>query len=37
MDIQTERGTAMGWFMSGTLIGPALGIISPYHRLQALF
>ncbi|CAI6330121.1 unnamed protein product [Periconia digitata] len=21
----TERGTALGWFMSGTLIGPALG------------
>ncbi|KAK6607862.1 hypothetical protein H4I96_04097 [Botrytis cinerea] len=21
----TERGTAMGWFLSGTLIGPALG------------
>ena len=22
---QTERATAYGWFMSGTLIGPALG------------
>lgn len=21
----TERATAMGWFMSGTLVGPALG------------
>jgi MFS family permease len=22
---QTERGTALGWFLSGTLIGPAFG------------
>jgi MFS family permease len=25
MPPQTERATALGWFMSGTLIGPALG------------
>lgn len=23
--LQTQRGTAMGWFLSGTLVGPALG------------
>jgi hypothetical protein len=26
---QTERSTALGWFLSGTLIGPALGEYLP--------
>lgn len=27
-----ERGTAYGWFMSGTLIGPAMGMSSQIHH-----
>ncbi|TGO57483.1 hypothetical protein BCON_0065g00430 [Botryotinia convoluta] len=38
----TERGTAMGWFLSGTLIGPALGpfiggIIVTYQSWRVIF
>ncbi|KAI6782045.1 transporter-like protein [Emericellopsis cladophorae] len=38
----TERGTAMGWFMSGTLIGPAFGpflggIIVTYSSWRSIF
>ncbi|KAH7326289.1 major facilitator superfamily domain-containing protein [Stachybotrys elegans] len=38
----TERGTAIGWFMSGTLIGPALGpflggIIVTYSSWRSIF
>ncbi|KAI5465271.1 major facilitator superfamily domain-containing protein [Mariannaea sp. PMI_226] len=38
----TERGTAMGWFMSGTLIGPAFGpfiggIIVTYSSWRTIF
>ncbi|OCL06679.1 MFS general substrate transporter [Glonium stellatum] len=38
----TERGTAMGWFLSGTLIGPALGpfvggIIVTFRSWRAIF
>lgn len=38
----TERGTAVGWFMSGTLIGPAFGpflggIIVTYTTWRAIF
>ncbi|KAJ6630317.1 major facilitator superfamily domain-containing protein [Mycena sp. CBHHK59/15] len=28
---QTERATAMGWFLSGTLIGPAFGYLFRYR------
>ncbi|XXH03932.1 hypothetical protein Hte_010340 [Hypoxylon texense] len=38
----TERGTATGWFLSGTLVGPALGpfiggIIVTYTSWRAIF
>ncbi|KJZ78721.1 hypothetical protein HIM_02112 [Hirsutella minnesotensis 3608] len=38
----TERGTAIGWFMSGTLIGPAFGpflggIIVTYSSWRSIF
>ncbi|KAI9172387.1 putative transporter AQR1 [Paramyrothecium foliicola] len=38
----TERGTAMGWFMSGTLIGPAFGpflggLIVTYSSWRSIF
>ncbi|KAF7952135.1 uncharacterized protein EAE97_001632 [Botrytis byssoidea] len=38
----TERGTAMGWFLSGTLIGPALGpfiggIIVTFQSWRVIF
>ncbi|KAK8113174.1 MFS-type transporter ppsE [Apiospora sp. TS-2023a] len=38
----TERGTALGWFMSGTLIGPALGpllggVIVTYTNWRAIY
>ncbi|KAK8073667.1 MFS general substrate transporter [Apiospora phragmitis] len=38
----TERGTALGWFLSGTLIGPALGpfiggIIVTYTSWRVIF
>ncbi|KHN96378.1 Major facilitator superfamily domain, general substrate transporter [Metarhizium album ARSEF 1941] len=38
----TERGTAMGWFLSGTLIGPAMGpfiggIIVTYSSWRSIF
>ncbi|PHH61924.1 hypothetical protein CDD81_7729 [Ophiocordyceps australis] len=38
----TERGTAIGWFLSGTLIGPALGpfiggIIVTYSSWRTIF
>ncbi|KAK7419882.1 hypothetical protein QQX98_003069 [Neonectria punicea] len=38
----TERGTAMGWFLSGTLVGPAFGpflggIIVTYTSWRAIF
>jgi MFS family permease len=37
-----ERGTALGWFLSGTLIGPALGpfvggIIVTYRSWRVIF
>lgn len=39
---QTERGTALGWFLSGTLVGPAFGpfiggIIVTYTSWRAIF
>jgi MFS family permease len=38
----TERATAMGWFLSGTLIGPALGpfiggIIVTFRSWRVIF
>ncbi|PNY27701.1 transporter AQR1 [Tolypocladium capitatum] len=38
----TERGTAIGWFLSGTLIGPALGpflggIVVTYSSWRSIF
>jgi MFS family permease len=40
--IQTERATALGWFLSGTLIGPAFGpfvggIIVTYKSWRYIF
>lgn len=38
----TERGTALGWFLSGTLIGPSMGpfiggVIVTFQPWRALF
>ncbi|KAI0009927.1 major facilitator superfamily domain-containing protein [Xylariaceae sp. FL0662B] len=38
----TERGTALGWFLSGTLVGPALGpfiggVIVTYRSWRVIF
>jgi MFS family permease len=34
--LQTERATALGWFLSGTLIGPALGTYIILHLQSSL-